>query len=191
MTAPHALPTDADLSPVLGRFDEPARAGIGCGRGWYPIILRLDAQIAQIAPDYRLQQVKEKFGTLRYYWAFPPIELACCTEWNQRNPRPGVAGAASPEEANSWLERHEGHAAGQRHGEQLRGVEAEKARRKEQHALIERLVRQAELESARTCEDCGDSGELDPSRRWVKTLCGSCRELLQGQFEGGTTSDGQ
>ncbi|MDN6149427.1 MAG: hypothetical protein L0I94_11470 [Yaniella sp.] len=30
--------------------------------GWYPLILDLDAKIGSIEPDYRVDQIKEKFG---------------------------------------------------------------------------------------------------------------------------------
>lgn len=36
--------------------------------GWRWIIEDLDAQLAYLDPDYEIQQVKEKFGTLRYYY---------------------------------------------------------------------------------------------------------------------------
>lgn len=37
------------------------------GRGWLSIISDLDAKLYKIHPDYRIAQIKEKFGTLRYY----------------------------------------------------------------------------------------------------------------------------
>lgn len=37
------------------------------GEGWYPLVIQLDAKLAEIDPDYTLAQVKEKFGGLRYY----------------------------------------------------------------------------------------------------------------------------
>lgn len=43
------------------------RPGDRIGRGWLKIIVDLDAKLAEIDPNYQLQQVKEKFGGLRYY----------------------------------------------------------------------------------------------------------------------------
>ena len=37
------------------------------GVGWRLILLELHAHLTQIVPDYRIAQVKEKFGGLRYY----------------------------------------------------------------------------------------------------------------------------
>lgn len=41
--------------------------GWGIGRGWLPIVEELDREIAEIDPDYRINQIKEKFGGLRFY----------------------------------------------------------------------------------------------------------------------------
>lgn len=37
------------------------------GEGWHPLIKELEDKLNDIDPDFQLQQVKEKFGTLRYY----------------------------------------------------------------------------------------------------------------------------
>ncbi len=37
------------------------------GEGWWPIIAELDKDLREIEPDYKVMQVKEKFGTLRFY----------------------------------------------------------------------------------------------------------------------------
>ena len=43
--------------------------GFECGDGWYAIIDALSATVAQVSPECRAVQVKEKFGTLRFYTA--------------------------------------------------------------------------------------------------------------------------
>jgi hypothetical protein len=35
--------------------------------GWYQLILDLDGKIGSIEPGYKVDQVKEKFGGLRFY----------------------------------------------------------------------------------------------------------------------------
>jgi len=49
------------------RVDE----GLGCGSyvlsGWAKIINELNEDIAKIDPDYKVDQIKEKLGGLRYY----------------------------------------------------------------------------------------------------------------------------
>lgn len=59
-----------DMTPILERFQPPWPRSLAIGEGWYPLILRLDKQMAEIDPDYSLLQVKEKFGGLRYYYLF-------------------------------------------------------------------------------------------------------------------------
>lgn len=39
-----------------------------CQAGWYPLILDLDNKIGSIEPGYRVDQIKEKFGGLRFYY---------------------------------------------------------------------------------------------------------------------------
>jgi len=41
-------------------------------KGWWPLLARLDRDIAALAPNYQLLQVKEKFGGLRYYIQMEP-----------------------------------------------------------------------------------------------------------------------
>lgn len=41
--------------------------GLDAPKGWYPLIERLHAAIVERFPDYEVHQIKEKFGTLRYY----------------------------------------------------------------------------------------------------------------------------
>lgn len=38
-----------------------------CRPGWFPLIRRLDAALAAIDPAYRVNQIKEKYGTLAFY----------------------------------------------------------------------------------------------------------------------------
>lgn len=47
----------------------PAAFGhyIDVDEGWYQIVVNCDAEISEIDPNYRILQVKQKFGTLRYY----------------------------------------------------------------------------------------------------------------------------
>ncbi len=38
-----------------------------CGKGWNKILRELDKEIKKLAPDYKIEQIKQKFGDLRYY----------------------------------------------------------------------------------------------------------------------------
>jgi hypothetical protein len=66
------LPEDAGeysegLLKILRRIPDRWGRWISCASGWYPLLVELDEKLAQIEPDYEIHQVKEKFGTLRYY----------------------------------------------------------------------------------------------------------------------------
>lgn len=39
-----------------------------CGKGWYWILEELDQKLLKLDPNYKIIQVKEKFGGLRYYF---------------------------------------------------------------------------------------------------------------------------
>jgi hypothetical protein len=56
------------LERILRRIPDGWGRWIGVGRGWYPIVTALDRKLADLDRGYRVLQVKEKFGTLRYYW---------------------------------------------------------------------------------------------------------------------------
>ena len=37
--------------------------------GWLPLIKELDSKLSELDPNYTIDQIKEKFGGLRYYFA--------------------------------------------------------------------------------------------------------------------------
>lgn len=37
------------------------------GQGWLPLVEELDEALSKTDPDYKIRQIKEKFGTLRFY----------------------------------------------------------------------------------------------------------------------------
>ncbi len=68
------VPSDAGeyedtLRALLERIPDGWGRWIQCGAGWYPILVRLEERLGEIDPDYRVLQIKEKFGTLRFYLA--------------------------------------------------------------------------------------------------------------------------
>ena len=69
------IPEDAGeysegLQAILDRIPEMWGKYISCNKGWYPILIELDKNLATLNPDYEIHQVKEKFGGLRYYTNF-------------------------------------------------------------------------------------------------------------------------
>ncbi len=64
-----AGPSTAAIEAILRRIPEGWGRWIGTDAGWYPLLIVTDWRLAQIDADYVVHQVKEKFGTLRYYCA--------------------------------------------------------------------------------------------------------------------------
>jgi hypothetical protein len=72
------------LTRILRRIPDGWGRWIGCGAGWYPLIVALDERLAEIAPDYELHQVKEKFGGLRYYFGAQDADEAIVASMDER-----------------------------------------------------------------------------------------------------------
>ncbi len=68
------IPADAGqfapaLEKILRRIPDGWGRWISHDAGWYPIVVGVDQRLSAIDPEYVVHQVKEKFGTLRYYCA--------------------------------------------------------------------------------------------------------------------------
>lgn len=55
------------LTEILSRIPPAWGRYIDVDRGWYPLIAEVDRQLSSLDPNYVVHQVKQKFGTLRYY----------------------------------------------------------------------------------------------------------------------------
>lgn len=58
-----------NLKPILDKIDPTFGRMLECDSGWWDLIEDLHNEINEIDPDYRIYQVKEKFGALRFYYA--------------------------------------------------------------------------------------------------------------------------
>lgn len=47
----------------------PEPYGMECNDGWKDIIERTHEKLKYVDPDYKISQIKEKFGGLRYYYS--------------------------------------------------------------------------------------------------------------------------
>jgi hypothetical protein len=68
------IPADAGpfapaLETILRRIPDGWGRWISHDAGWYPIVVGVDQRLTAIDPEYVVHQIKEKFGTLRYYCA--------------------------------------------------------------------------------------------------------------------------
>ena len=73
LNTPH-VPEDAGeyadgLAAILARIPDGWGRWIRCGKGWYPLLVETDQKLAALDPFYEIQQCKEKFASLRYYYS--------------------------------------------------------------------------------------------------------------------------
>lgn len=57
----------AAIEPILRRIPDGHGRYLSVDAGWYPLVIATDSQLTRLDPHYQVLQIKEKFGTLRYY----------------------------------------------------------------------------------------------------------------------------
>lgn len=139
---------EAVLESMLKRIPAGWGRWVSCDKGWYPLIAKLDEQIRQINEHYEIHQLKEKFGTLRFYWGMGEIPIE------------GQDFVVGSPDYYEWTTTKEGSV----YAEGLNALSQ----------AISALVDTAEAASATICEVCGQPGELRRTKSagaWVKTVC--------------------
>lgn len=53
---------------LIARIPKGYGRYISCNEGWYKILEEIDNKLAYLDPNYRIAQIKEKYGTLRFYF---------------------------------------------------------------------------------------------------------------------------
>lgn len=185
------VPSDAGIhregiERILNRIPDGWGRWIDCGPGWYPIVVNLADKIAELVPMYEVHQIKEKYGTLRFYWGVAHVELVCCGSFKTQDPRPfkgAISRPFAPEDRDleelrfleEWFLRYEAHLVSAEHehvrAARLAAAAIEYDRGEVVANLVEDLIDTAEEVSARTCERCGLFGELHENHGWLATLC--------------------
>jgi hypothetical protein len=56
------------LYKVIERIDEKYGKYVSIGSGWEKIVVDCNEELSKIDPNYKILQVKEKFGDLRFYF---------------------------------------------------------------------------------------------------------------------------
>lgn len=124
-----------------------------CGSGWYMLIYNMCSEInetyikADMEPDIVIQQIKEKFGTLRCYASF--ISLPC------------------PVQAIDFLNTGTGirfYPENDSDNETLNKI----------HKEVRVIIKKYEEKSKHTCEVCSAEGVLRLELPWKQVLCESC-----------------
>ena len=58
--------TEQKLEDIYPHFMEGFDPKMKCGKGWYPLILSLHKELYNLDSEYKILEIKEKFGGLRF-----------------------------------------------------------------------------------------------------------------------------
>ncbi len=140
------------------------RWGCECSDGWYDIIHDCCKQIKEryeldgTEIDFEPAQIKEKFGTLRFYYGYKdaPCGIAAWDFFGS-----GISVRFDPK------------------GDDADADSEEDSNKQKLRADIAKIIRNAEERSKTTCEWCGDTQTASLRTNlggWICTLCDSCSE---------------
>ena len=57
-----------EIQAIIQKIDSRFPPHVWCDSGWFPLVISCHKALLEIDPDYKIQQIKEKFGLLRYYF---------------------------------------------------------------------------------------------------------------------------
>jgi hypothetical protein len=148
--------------PTLFRGEEP-RVTSHLPAGWYGIVDRLCTDLERIldarAPQFSIAQIKEKFGSLRFYWDLDGEPSPLFADVLGSLPA-DIALATFPTDSGTEVVIA-ATAVGTRIS--IRGTDA-------LSRAVATRVTDAEMESARTCLTCGQPGRLWMDG-WLHVAC--------------------
>jgi len=177
-----------EIQRIADRIPERWGRWISCESGWWPLLIELNEKLEQIAPDYEIHQVKEKFGTLRYYVGLPDLKSQCCIDIEATRT---VEGPVNPRYLRMGEERtiHEQYALDKwfyeifmphfdtdEHEAGQEALEPEREKRRVKSEQMQEIIDAYEDRSAITCELCGSAAEMKVRGYWYRTLCAQCAE---------------
>ena len=121
-----------------------------CREGWKDLLIKLIVDIDSLGVPWSAGQIKEKFGTLRFY-----------------------ADISDPEE--NWLKEvsKPDHQITKFDQTVLNYMHKTDEEKRELWAQFSELISNAEDESAKICEVCSKPGKVR-NMSWVQTLCEDC-----------------
>lgn len=127
-----------------------------CRDGWKSILVEAIKGINKLGVPWVAHQIKEKFGTLRFYASVMETEEA----WIRKVSKPGY----KMSEFDKTL---------------MKFVNKTDAERKELYDKFYALISEAESKSCRVCEECGSDKAKTRDLSWIQTLCNDCYEKVR------------
>ena len=77
--SPYSQGMEWKVEEILRQFSSKTIPSIDCQSGWIDLIYKMHESLLLVYPQYNIFQVKEKFGTLRFYIdQYPDLESASC-----------------------------------------------------------------------------------------------------------------
>ena len=172
---------EAGLRKIMSRIPDGWGRWISCDKGWYPLLIELDERLAEINPNYEIHQVKEKFGSLRFYIGIPSPEPQCCIDWDAKRP---VLGSLDPKflrsdqtrtiqeqyDLGQWYSDFVAHFEEEEHKTLYDALQPQRESNRLDYDRMEKIIDEYEDRSARTCEITGNAGVLMVRNHWYKTM---------------------
>ena len=165
--------------------------GLSCGDGWYSVIDRLCHNLMKIEKEYDIkiiaEQVKEKYGTLRFYYY---SELG--PRWTvKKNPLLELLNKVNEYSLPRWIGKpiikiktfynnrkyyFDGKNKIPLHEIFRKDKDENMSAYSGIYKLISEYVSLADYMSSFVCEKCGMSGARTRNGGWIHVLCDSCEK---------------
>lgn len=183
-TPAHLIP---ELVDIMNRIPQGWGKWISMDKGWYQLIANVNNRLRTIDPGYEVHQVKEKFGSLRYYFGVSPLpELECCTVFDEECPMPARRSWVTDDPRASeyaeafrvWSTAHDVHWQTLEHIESYESQDSLRRVQGDKFHHMQDIVDMYESASMETCELCGEDGTLSVKGGWWKTTCAACGDPL-------------
>jgi hypothetical protein len=159
----------ASFPDILSNMNKPITEscmgwGIECGDGWFCILFSLMLDLDVIAKQHNIQikadQIKEKFGGLRFYYSteknkITTLDKATYTLHQKLNKTKCLLFSIGYGKAYNNI------------------VDIRRKIYQSTYEKIDSLVHQTEQKSYTVCEVCGKPGRIR-NKYWVRTMCDAC-----------------
>ena len=126
-----------------------------CREGWKSILIEAVASIEQLGVPWVASQIKEKFGTLRFYADILEPEESWISEVSKPDRK-----MSEFDETVMWF------------------VEKTNAEKTVLYKQFYTIIEDVERKSAHICEECGNSDASLRDLSWIQTLCNSCYDKV-------------
>lgn len=161
-----------DLKEVLSYIPKEWGSWIYVRPGWYPLVVNTHKQVVKLLPNYEIHQIKEKYGTLRYYWGTSEAGFRSYFEENilENVEYPEDYSHLTEAERLPYREKQKIWDAAFGYWCETDPVKSLLDDQKSRWKEAEEVVRAAERASSSICEVCGEPGEIT-NNGWVNVYC--------------------